>query len=154
MGHDDAPLGGMADHFDSESEKLKTAIRDAQRDPGALPIQGTVGIYFQVISLTSYMTVLKDRLKDGTGSGEEAALQDRIARMESFIAAEFDGNLHPMIISKLTESIKEASENMRADRGQGTEEEIRGEAKQYEELREKMSVREFVVQYDKGLAHD
>ena len=153
MSHDDAPLGGMADHFDSESEKLKTAIMDAQRDAGALPIQGTVGIYFQVISLTSYMTVLKDRLKNGTGSGV-TALQDRIARMEGFIAAEFDGNLHPMIISKLTESIKEASENMRADRGQGTEEEIRGEAKQYEELREKMSVREFVVQYDKGLAHD
>jgi hypothetical protein len=63
--------------------------------------------------------------------------------------------MHPQILEKLTQSIQDVTRNLQSSSsGQKSKEDIENEAKQYEELREKMSTKEFVEQYDKGLSDD
>ncbi len=134
-----APFKEMSDHLDSESEKLRAAVRDALADPGRLPVRDIISVYFQVTNLKSYMVMLRDQLrKAGTGGGD---LPARIARMDDFISEKFDGELHPAIVSRLTESVEKTTTAMRSGTGD--------EAAGYDELREMMSVREFVGQYDR-----
>ncbi len=58
-------------------------------------------------------------------------------------------------MEKLVNSIQATTENLQSDSSiQKSKDDIENEAKLYEELRQKMSTKEFVEQYDKGLSHD
>ena len=58
-------------------------------------------------------------------------------------------------MKELSDSILETTKKLQSGSpGQKSKEEIESEAKLFEELRQKMSTKEFVEQYDKGLNHD
>ena len=58
-------------------------------------------------------------------------------------------------MSQLTKSIEESMKILQSNQlEQKSKEDVENEAKMYEALREKMSTKEFVEQYDKGLTHD
>jgi hypothetical protein len=58
-------------------------------------------------------------------------------------------------MEKLTKSIQDTVKILQSrDSEQKSKEDTENDAKLYEELRKKMSTKEFVEQYDKGLSHD
>jgi len=58
-------------------------------------------------------------------------------------------------MEKLTKSIQDTVKILQSrDSEQKSKEDTENDAKLYEELRQKMSTKEFVEQYDKGLSHD
>ena len=60
--------------------------------------------------------------------------------------------MHPQIIENLTKSIKQITSELQSNNSeQKSKKDIERQAKLYEELRQKMSTKEFVEQYDKGL---
>jgi hypothetical protein len=58
-------------------------------------------------------------------------------------------------MENLEKSIQSATQNLQSGNSeQKSKEDIQNETKLYEELRQTMSTKEFVEQYDKGLSHD
>ena len=58
-------------------------------------------------------------------------------------------------MKKLINSIHDTTVNLQSsDPMQKSKDDVENEAKRYEELRQKMSTKEFVEQYDKGLSYD
>jgi len=94
-------------------------------------------------------------LKQQLDSDDQKSLLDDIVETEKLISEKFNHTMHPQILEKLTQSIQDVTRNLQSSSsGQKSKEDIENEAKQYEELREKMSTKEFVEQYDKGLSDD
>jgi len=94
-------------------------------------------------------------LKQQLNSDDQKSLLDEIIETEKLISDKFNYTIHPQILEKLTQSIQDITTNLQSSSsGQKSKEEIENEAKQYEELRQKMSTKEFVEQYGKGLSDD
>ena len=73
------------------------------------------------------------------------------------IVSHLEIELHPLIISQLTDSIQKYTSSLQSlakDTSQKSKEIIETEASQYKELRELMSTKEFVMQYENGLKND
>ena len=71
------------------------------------------------------------------------------------ISEKFNVDVHPKIIQILVKSIQDTTKILQSgDSGDKSTTQIQNEAKLYEELRKKMSTKEFVEQYDKGLSYD
>ena len=78
-------------------------------------------------------------------------------RIQINITENFSQKLHPEILAYLTNSIKISTENLNSlsqNSEQKTKQTIENEAKLYKELREMMSTKEFVQQYDTGIKDD
>ena len=74
---------------------------------------------------------------------------------EKFISEKFNSIIHPKIMEHIANSISGITSNLQSiNSEQKSKETIENEAKLYEKLREIMSTREFVKQYDTGLSHD
>jgi len=144
----------MSKSFISESEKLETLIDHLLQKFRKFSINEIVLIYYQIMNLTSLMQFLKQNISNNN-SEKTQILLEKIESTENLIRNTFNTNLHPIILSNLTHNVQETMTNLKSNKGkEKTEEIIEQEAKLYEKLREIMSTKEFVEQYNKGLFHD
>ena len=84
-------------------------------------------------------------------------LLNKITEIESVISEKFNSHYTPSSNrATCTKSIQDTTKNLTIsmDSEQKSKEDIENDAKLYEELRKKMSTKEFVEQYDKGLSND
>ena len=136
--------------FHDESEKLENLINNATTK-SELSIHEIIETYFQIMNVSSMAVMLKQQLQ----TDEHKILLDKIMDIERVISEKFNSSIHPQVLKKLTKSIQDSIKNLQSeDSKQKSKEDIENKAKLYEELRQKMSTKEFVEQYDKELSHD
>ena len=136
----------VSDMFDTESQKLVNLINTASVNPN-LSIHEIVETYYQIMNVSSMITMLKQQI--GT---HQKPLSEKISETEKIISDKFNSQIHPKIMNNLTESIQEITKTIQSKgNGKKSKEEIDNEAKLYDELRQKMSTKEFAEQYDKGI---
>jgi hypothetical protein len=151
MNSDELFFDEISTSFYSESDKLKKLIADLLKNQDPLPIDKIIPVYYQIINVSSISTVLKQQLD----THKHKALLSKILETDEMISEEFNSSIHPQIMEKLTNSIQATTETLQSNSSaQKSQEDIENEAKLYEELRKKMSTKEFVEQYDKGLSND
>ena len=136
--------------FHDESEKLENLINNATTK-SELSLHEIIETYFQIMNVSSMAVILKQQLQ----ADEHKILLDKIIDIERVISEKFNSSIHPQVLKKLTKSIQDSIKNLQSeDSKQKSKEDIENKAKLYEELRQKMSTKEFVEQYDKELSHD
>ena len=131
--------------FDSESQKLEIFLSKTSDDMG---ISEIVETYYQVMNVTSMISMLKEQLDPQ----DHKTLLDQINKTEQVILGKFNIETHPKILENLSNSIQEMTKTLQSSSGEKTKEQIENESQMFEELRKKMSTKEFVEQYNKGLA--
>jgi hypothetical protein len=135
--------------FDNESQKLLNLI-DAASSKSNLNIHEIVETYYQVMNVSSMSAMLR-----GQVDSKSKFLLEKIYESEKLISEQFNSNVHPQIIKILSDSITEDTKKLQSgNSGKKSKEEIELDAKLFEDLRQKMSTKEFVEQYDKSLHHD
>jgi len=140
--------------FISESDKLETLIDHLLQKSEKFSIDEIVSIYYQIMNISSLIQFLKQNTSNDN-SEKTQILLEKIELTENLIRNSFNTNLHPIILSHLTDYVQEIMTNLKSNTGkEKTKEIIESEAKLYEKLRVTMSTKEFVEQYDKGLSHD
>lgn len=135
--------------FDSESQKLQNliAIANSKTD---MNIHEIVETYYQVMNVSSMITMLNEQ-----ADFEPSSLLSKIQETEKIISKTFDSVIHPKILAKISSSIQEMTKNLQSkNSGEKSKEQIESDAKLFEELRQTMSTKEFVEQYEKGISHD
>ncbi len=136
--------------FHTESEKLENLINNASTK-SELSIPEIIETYYQIMNVSSMITMLKQQLH----ADEHKILLNKIQEIEKVISDKFNSNIHPQIMEKLASSIQDTMKNLQSGSSvQKSKNEIESEAELYEQLRQTMSTKEFVEQYDKGLSHD
>jgi DNA repair ATPase RecN len=131
--------------FTSEFNKLENLVNGMNFDV-ELPVNQIVEVYYQITNISSMITVVKPQLDQNN---------TKILYVEKFISEKFNSTIHPKIIEHIVNSISSITRNLQSiNSEQKSKETIESEAKLYEKLREMMSTREFVKQYDTGLSHD
>ena len=134
--------------FHAESEKLKDGIDRIMAD-SQHSAQEIVAVYYQIINLQSIITVLKMNV----GKDDDKTHFDKIAETENLISEKFNLVVHPQIIAKLENSIRETTKNLQSDHSvKQSMQDIQRDAKLYEDLREQMSTKEFVQQYQRSIS--
>ncbi len=145
-----ASVDDISSMFHTESEKLENLINNASTK-SELSIPEIIETYYQVTNVSSMTSMLKQQLH----ADEHQTLLDKIQEIEQVISEKFNSNIHPQIMEKLANSIQDTMKNLQSGSSeQKSKNEIESEAELYEQLRQTMSTKEFVEQYDKGLSHD
>ena len=135
--------------FDSESKKLQNLI-DTANSKTDINIHEIVETYYQVMNVSSMATMLKQQ-----ADSEPRSLLSKIQETEKMISEKFDSIIHPKILAKISLSIQEMTKNLQSgNSGEKSKEQIESDAKLFEELRQTMSTKEFVEQYENGISHD
>ena len=135
--------------FTLEFEKLENLVNQINSE-NELPVNKIVEIYYQITNVSSMIEVMKQQIEKSDLSSFE-----KISNAENFISEKFNSTIHPKIMTNITNSISEITKNLQSlDSEQKSKETIENEAKLYEKLREMMSTKEFVKQYDAGLSDD
>ncbi len=136
--------------FEAESTKLENLISNATTK-SELSLHEIVETYYQIMNVSSMITMLKTQLN----VDEHQLLLNKIAEIDKVISEKFNPIVHPQVIQQLTKSIEYTTKSLQSGNSeQKSKEDIENDAKLYEELRKKMSTKEFVEQYDKGLSND
>ena len=139
--------------FTSESEKLQKTI-DSIPKTSEKKLSDIINLYYQVTMVQTLAKKIKSDLKPPT---ENQNLFDEINKTEEYLNEKFSKSLHPEILSELTNSIQVSTDNLKRlgqKSEQKTKETIEKEALLYKELRELMSTKEFVEQYETGIKDD
>ncbi|MEC8529804.1 MAG: hypothetical protein VXY27_02770 [Thermoproteota archaeon] len=139
--------------FTSESEKLQKII-DSIPKTSEKKLSDIINLYYQVTMVQTLAKKIKSDLKFPT---ENQNLFDEINKTEEYMNEKFSKSLHPEILSELTSSIQVSTDNLKRlgqNSEQKTKETIEKEALLYKELRELMSTKEFVEQYETGIKDD
>ena len=137
----------------SESDKLQKII-DSIPKTSKKNIPDIINLYYQVTMVQTLAKKIKSDLKSPT---ENQNLFDEINKTEEYMNEKFSKSLHPEILSELTSSIQVSTDNLKRlgqNSEQKTKETIEKEALLYKELRELMSTKEFVEQYETGIKDD
>ena len=134
--------------FDTESEKLESEVIAALEKP-ELTMPEIIQIYYEIMNVVSLAALLK----------RQPSIPDTVTKkidsVSKFITERFDSDLHRSIMAQLENSVADATKNLTSrNTMEKSKEDIEYEAKLYEQLRQMMSTKEFVEQYDKGLCHD
>ena len=136
--------------FTSEYDKLENLV-NAMNFDDELPVNQIVEVYYQITNVSSMIIVMKQQL-DQTN---DIVSYEKILNTEKFISDKFNSDIHPKIIQSIAHSISDITGNLQSPNSeQKSKETIENEAILYEKLREIMSTKEFVQQYDAGLSHD
>ena len=131
--------------FTSEYDKLENLV-NAMNFDDELPVNQIIEVYYQITNVSSMIIVVKPQLDQNN---------DKILYAEKFISEKFNSIIHPKIMKHITNSISGITSNLQSiNSEQKSKETIENEAKLYEKLREIMSTKEFVKQYDAGISHD
>jgi len=131
--------------FTSEYDKLENLV-NAMNFNDELHVNQIVEVYYQITNVSSMITVVKPQL---------AQNNEKILYAEKFISEKFNSIIHPKIMKHITNSISGITSNLQSINSEHkSKETIENEAKLYEKLREIMSTKEFVKQYDAGISND
>ncbi len=134
--------------FDSESQKLSSLI-DTANSKTDMNIHEIVETYYQVMNVSSMATMLKQQ------TDSEPNILSKIQETEKLISEKFDSIVHPKIMVQISTTIQEMTKKLQSgNSGEKSKEQIESDAKLFEELRQIMSTKEFVEQYEKGISHD
>jgi hypothetical protein len=136
----------------SESEKLQQTIEIISKI-SEKKIPDIINLYYQVVIVQTLAKKLKDDFESSDKS-EHKKLLDKIKEIQKSLVVNFTKSLHPEILTQLINSIQSSTENLKLlgqNSEQKTKETIEKEALLYKELRELMSTKEFVEQYEIGL---
>ena len=138
--------------LDSEFEKFQKIIDSMPKNSEKM-IPDIVSLYFQA---TMVETLSKKLTQDIVESDQQTYLE-KINKIQKYVDENFSKSLHPVILSQLVNSIQKSTNDLKL-LGQNSEaktkEIIENEARLYKELRELMSTKEFVEQYDSGIKDD
>lgn len=135
--------------FEKESQKLENLF-DTADSKTDMNIHEIIETYYQVMNVSSMATMLKEQ-----GDSEPEELLKKIINTEKLISERFDSVIHPKIMDELSESIQKLTKNLQSEpSGEKSKEQIESDAKLFDELRQTMSTKEFVEQYETGLSHD
>ena len=135
--------------FIIEFEKLEN-LSNQINSGNEFSVNQIVEIYYQITNVSSMIEVMKQQIDKSDLSSIE-----KISNAENFISEKFNSTIHPKIMTNIENSISEITKNLQSlDSDQKSKETIENEAKLYEKLREIMSTKEFVKQYDAGLSDD
>ena len=138
--------------LDSEFEKFQSIIDSISKNSKKM-IPDIVSLYFQA---TMVETLSKKLRQDIVESDQQTHLE-KINKIQKYVDENFSKSLHPKILSQLINSIQEYTDNLKL-LGQNSEEKtkeiIENEAQLYKELRELMSTKQFVEQYESGIKND
>ena len=135
--------------FDTEFTKLENLVNEINLE-NELPVNQIVSIYYQITNVASMIEVMKQQIDNF-----DLTFHEKISNTETFISKKFNSIIHPKIMTNITNSISEITKNLQSlNSEQKSKETIENEAKLYEKLREIMSTKEFVKQYDSGLSND
>lgn len=135
--------------FENESQKLENLF-DAADSKTDMNIHEIIETYYQVMNVSSMATMLKEQ-----GDSEPEELLKKIINTEKLISERFDSVIHPKIMDELSESIQKLTKNLQSEpSGEKSKEQIESDAKLFDELRQTMSTKEFVEQYETGISHD
>ena len=134
----------------SEYDKLENLV-NAMNFDDELNVNQIVEVYYQITNISSMIIVMKQQL-DQTN---DIASHEKILNTEKFISDKFNSDIHPKIMEHIANLISGITSNLQSlNSEQKSKETIENEAKLYEKLREIMSTKEFVKQYDAGLSND
>jgi len=140
--------------FTSESIKLQDVISHALKNSEILSTSEIIEVYYQVSNVTSLAKFLRQKFGDLENTEENKTLLNNIQKMEKLIDEKFNETLHPLVMSQLKKSIENSRKNlkdMKTNQSKKTKTEIENQAMVYEKLRQTMSTKEFVDQYNKLL---
>jgi hypothetical protein len=141
--------GDISQMFESESQKLENLISDVDSKTD-VDIHEIVETYYQVMNVSSMATMIKRQ-----ADSEPKELLEKIQKTEKLISERFDSSIHPKIMEKLSASIQTLTKNLQSENtSDKSKEQTELDAKFFDELRQTMSAREFVEQYESGLSHD
>ena len=138
--------------LDSEFEKFQTIIGSMSKNPKKM-IPDIVSLYFQA----TMVETLSKKLRQDIVESEQQTNLEKINKIQKYVDKNFSKSLHPEILSQLINSIQESTDNLKLlcqNSQEKTIEIIENEAQLYKELRELMSTKEFVEQYDAGIKDD
>ena len=147
-------INETADLFNSESNKLQDVINQSLKNSKKLSISEIIEVYYQVINVTSLAKFLRQNLENIKNTEENNLLFTRIQEIEKYIDVKFNSNLHLLIMSELKKSIEDFKKKLRdlkTNQNEKTTEKVENQSKMYEKLRQIMSTKEFVDQYNNGL---
>ena len=135
--------------FVTESGKLESLVLDAL-SKSDLSISEIIQTYYQTTNVNSLAQMLVTQLENN--NGDSVSNLSKIKQTQKFISEKFDQNLHPFVIKYLADSIADMTKQLQSSSSSDqSKEDIENQAKNFEQLREMMSTKEFVEQYDKGL---
>lgn len=138
----------VSEMFNSESQKLSSLI-DTANSKTDMNIHEIVETYYQVMNVSSMATMLKQQ------ADSEPNVLSKIKEVEKLISEKFDSVIHPKIMIQISTTIQEMTKKLQSgNSGEKSKEQIESDAKLFEELRQTMSTKEFVEQYEKGISHD
>jgi hypothetical protein len=152
--NDNSSISETIDLFYSESSKLESIVSQYLKKFEGLSLSEIIGLYYQVINVASLVKFLRQNLEGMKNTEESKLLLTRIQEIEKYIGEKFDANLHPLIMSNLKKSIEHSIKKLKdttTNQPKKTKEDVENQAKMYEELRQIMSTKEFVDQYNNGL---
>ena len=116
-------------------------------------IPDIVSLYFQA----TMVETLSKKLRQDIVESDQQTYLEKINKIQKYVDENFSKSLHPEILSQLTNSIQESTDNLKLldqNSEEKTKEIIENEAQLYKELRELMSTKQFVEQYESGIKND
>ena len=140
----------LLEAFTVESDKLENLVNALNPD-NELSVNQIVEVYYQITNVSSMITVIKQQLNPIN----DKLFFEKITDTEKTIFVKFNSVIHSKIMQNIVNSISTITSNLQSiSSEQKSKELIEDEAKLYEKLREFMSTKEFVKQYDAGLSYD
>ena len=140
------------DLLDSEFEKFQTIIDSISKNSKKM-IPDIVSLYFQA----TMVETLSKKLRQDIVESDQQTYLEKINKIQKYVDENFSKSLHPEILSQLINSIQESTDNLKLldqNSEEKTKEVIENEAQLYKELRELMSTKQFVEQYESGIKND
>ena len=138
--------------LDSEFEKFQTIIGSISKNSKKM-IPDIVSLYFQA----TMVETLSKKLRQDIVESDQQKYLEKINKIQKYVDENFSKSLHPEILSQLINSIQESTDNLKLleqNSEEKTKEIIENEAQLYKELRELMSTKQFVEQYESGIKND
>jgi len=141
--------------FESESNQLQNII-DKVENKSEKTIPDIIEVYYQIMKVSSLTQVLKQNFSV-TSEHKHEELLNLIFKVQKQISEKFNASMHPMLLSHITTLIQNHTNNLKLlarNSDHKSKETIESEANLYKELRELMSTKEFIEQYQNGLTDD
>ena len=138
--------------LDSEFEKFQKIIDSISKNSKKM-IPEIVSLYFQA----TMVETLSKKLRQDVVESDQQTYLEKINKIQKYVDENFSKSLHPEILSQLINSIQESTDNLKLleqNSEEKTKEIIENEAQLYKELRELMSTKQFVEQYESGIKND
>ena len=143
------------DLLNSEFEKLQKTIESITKN-SEKTIPDIISLYYQVTMVQTFSKKLSSDI-ESIETSEQQKFLNKIDEIQKFVTENFSKSLHPDILSQLVTSIQNSTDSLKQlgeNSEQKTKETIENEALLYKKLRELMSTKEFVEQYEIGLNND